>query len=152
MFFIATSCNRCNLIGVPSSAKNMRNRNSEKRWMLLRMRPACLWTVGLLGLFFFVFFFFFLLPFLLPFLIPCPVSFSLSDSHCHPGVFLVTTTNAYIPVNRIFSVNTYSWISIVHEGVSEVKERAHEWSKQAKWAELSGALQSEWAARANERT
>ena len=34
------------------------------------------------------------------------------------GVFLVTTTNAFFPANRVYSVNTYK-IQLSSEGVSE---------------------------------
>ena len=45
------------------------------------------------------------------------------------GVFLVTMQNAFVPVERIYSVNTFSRISTVPrgtEGVKEVSERACE--------------------------
>ena len=40
---IATSCNHCNLIGLPSSAINMHKRNSEKRWIPRNQgnKPLC---------------------------------------------------------------------------------------------------------------
>ena len=43
MFFIAISCQHCNLIEVPSSAINMHNRNSEKRWIPQKIwyQPQC---------------------------------------------------------------------------------------------------------------
>ena len=44
------------------------------------------------------------------------------------GVFLVSAKNAFVPVERDDSVNTY------HEGESEVSERAREWSERAKQA------------------
>ena len=50
------------------------------------------------------------------------------------GVFLLTTINAIAPVKRVFSVNTYLRISLSHEGVSEVSERAGERSV-ALWSE-----------------
>ena len=59
------------------------------------------------------------------------------------GRFLLTTQNAVVPIERIYSVNTYLLISLSHEGVSEVSERAHEWSKQVKRTQQSRALQSE---------
>ena len=50
------------------------------------------------------------------------------------GVFLLTTKNVFVPVKRVYSVNTYLRISLFHKGVSEVSERAHEWSEGAKQA------------------
>ena len=35
--------------------------------------------------------------------------------------FLVTTKNAFLPIKRIYSVNTYEFLQS-HEGVSEVSE------------------------------
>ena len=58
------------------------------------------------------------------------------------GVFLVKMKNAFEPVKRNYSVNTYSRISTVPRGVSEVSERAREWSME-RMSEVSGALQGE---------
>ena len=52
-----------------------------------------------------------------------------------PGVFLVTSTNAIIHIRCVFSVNTYSCISIVTRG-SRWSERASPWTKQASEASL----------------
>ena len=52
--------------------------------------------------------------------------------HTAQGVFLVTTKNAFVPVERVYSVNTYLRNSLSHEGVSEVSERARERSERAK--------------------
>ena len=58
------------------------------------------------------------------------------------GVFFVTTANAILPVDRDYSMNTYSWISTVPEG-SEQSEWASPWMKQASdasdWSECSKA-------------
>ena len=68
---------------------------------------------------------------------------------CIKSVFLVTTANAILPVDRDHSVNTDSWISIVpwgsvwHECVSPWMVRA---SEQSKRAECCGV--SIWAVRA----
>ena len=40
------------------------------------------------------------------------------------GVFLVMTKNAFLPVKRVYSVNTYLRITLSHEGVSEASEQA----------------------------
>ena len=52
-------------------------------------------------------------------------------STCIKGVFLVTTTNTFVSFERDLSMNTDSGTSTVHEGVSEVSERAREWSERA---------------------
>ena len=49
------------------------------------------------------------------------------------GVFLVTTKNAFLPVKFVYSMNTYSWISMVPRG-SEQSERARERSEREKRA------------------
>ena len=55
------------------------------------------------------------------------------------GVFLVTTKNAFVPIECVYSVNTYSRSSIVSQG----SEQAHEQStlgKQAEGSEQSVAV------------
>ena len=42
------------------------------------------------------------------------------------------TKNAFIPAERNYSVNTYLWISLSHEGMSKVSEQTREQSEQAK--------------------
>ena len=42
------------------------------------------------------------------------------------------TKNAFIPAERNYSVNTYLWISLSHEGMSKVSGQAREQSEQAK--------------------
>ena len=44
------------------------------------------------------------------------------------GVFLGTTKNAFIPIERVYSVNTYVWILLFCKGVSEVSARDREQS------------------------
>ena len=57
------------------------------------------------------------------------------------GVFLVKTAIAFLPIERVLSVNTDSYeFQPSHEGVSEVSERAREQSERA---ERSRALRSE---------
>ena len=46
------------------------------------------------------------------------------------GVFLVKTKNVFVPVKRVYSVNTYSRISTVSRG-SEGSEQARELSERA---------------------
>ena len=58
------------------------------------------------------------------------------------GVLLVKMKNVFVPVKRVHSVNTYSWISTIPQG-SERSEWVSPWMEQA--SEVSGALQSEWA-------
>ena len=43
------------------------------------------------------------------------------------------TKNAFVLVERIYSINTYLWISLSHEGMSEVSERSErcEWTNVA---------------------
>ena len=65
------------------------------------------------------------------------------------GVLLVKMKSAFPPVKRVYSVNTYSWISIVPRG-SERSEWDSLWMEQV--SEVSGALWSEWAVQANERS
>ena len=48
------------------------------------------------------------------------------------GMFLLLTKNVFVPVKRVFSVNTYLWIQLSHKGVGEVSEQAREQSEQAK--------------------
>ena len=70
------------------------------------------------------------------------------------GVFLLKMKNAFVPVKRDHSVNTYSRISTVPWG-SERSEWASPWTEWASEAEQSGALRSEgaeWAVRANKRS
>ena len=50
------------------------------------------------------------------------------------GVFLAKMKNALVPIERVYSVNTYSWISLSHEEVSQMRDRARQQSKQAKQA------------------
>ena len=68
-------------------------------------------------------------------------------------MFLLTTTKLIVSVKRVYSVNTYSWISTVLWGSERSEwvcpwswmERAHERIKQAKWVKRSRALRSKWA-------
>ena len=63
-------------------------------------------------------------------------------------MFLVKMKNAFVPISRVFRVNTYSRISTVpqlegYKGVSEVSERALERSERAEQeCEASVALKS----------
>ena len=41
----------------------------------------------------------------------------------------MSAKNAFVPVKRVYSVNTYLRILLSHEGVSEVSEQTREWSK-----------------------
>ena len=50
------------------------------------------------------------------------------------GVFLVSAKNAFAPMKRDISVNTYLKFQLSHEGVSEVSERARERSERVKQA------------------
>ena len=68
------------------------------------------------------------------------------------GVFLVTTKNMFVPIERVYSVNTYSWISLSHKGLSEVNEQAHERSKWAKQALRCGASERSERSERCERT
>ena len=44
--------------------------------------------------------------------------------------FLVTTKNAFLPVKRVYSINTYiNEFQLSHEGESIVSEQACEWSE-----------------------
>ena len=45
------------------------------------------------------------------------------------SVFLVKKNNAFVPVKRVYSVNTYLWISLSHKGVSKPENRASELSE-----------------------
>ena len=57
-------------------------------------------------------------------LVPFEVTKSIQSAHSHSfateGVFQVTTKNAVVPIELIYSVNTYLGISLSHEGVREV--------------------------------
>ena len=59
------------------------------------------------------------------------------------------TKNAFDQIERIYSVNTYLRISLSHEGVREVSERARERSQRSE-VERCGA--SERRERVSERT
>ena len=68
------------------------------------------------------------------------------------GVFLVTTTIAFVSFERNLSMNTDSYeFQPSHEGVSEVSERAREWSERAKQSEAERCGASERSERC-ERT
>ena len=60
------------------------------------------------------------------------------------GVFLVKMKNAFVPIERVNSMNTYSRISQSHKGVSKVSERAHECSERS---EAECCVESEWTER-----
>ena len=45
------------------------------------------------------------------------------------GVFLVKMKNVFVPIEHVYSMNTYLCIQLSHEGVSE---RSREQSEQAK--------------------
>ena len=47
----------------------------------------------------------------------------------HSGCVSSDDQNAFVPIQRVYSVNTCLLISLSHKGVNE---RAYEWSKQAK--------------------
>ena len=69
--------------------------------------------------------------------------FLMSLSLSHQGVFLVTTTNAIISVENVFSMNTYNIHEFLlsHKGLSVVSEQACEWREQGKLAWQSAAEQ-----------
>ena len=62
------------------------------------------------------------------------------------GVFLLTTQNAFDPIERIYSVNTYSRVSTVSWG-SEQSEWASPWTEWASpWTEWASRW-TEWASK-----
>ena len=62
------------------------------------------------------------------------------------GVFPVKLKNASVPVEPVYSMNTYLGISLSQRGVSEVNERAPKRSKRAKRSA------TKWVSGASERT
>ena len=46
-------------------------------------------------------------------------------------MFLVKMKNAFVPIEQIYSVNTYLGISLSHKGVSEVSEPVNGASEQS---------------------
>ena len=56
------------------------------------------------------------------------------------GVFPVTTTIVIIPVNHVYSVNTYFWIQLSR--VSELNEQSCDWSNRANGVSKVSSRQS----------
>ena len=54
------------------------------------------------------------------------------------GVFLVKVKHAFVAIERVYSMNTYSGISLSHEGVSELVNGASKRSKRSAAERVSG--------------
>ena len=61
-------------------------------------------------------------------------------------MFLVKMKNAFVPIERVYMVNTYLGISLSHEGVSEVSERARERSERRELYKAERCVVSERSA------